>query len=74
MIVAAGLGVLFVAFAFPGATSVVEFGTANRATLQLAPLLTCICVLLWRELTASGVAPAPLQAQQRADIAVATDA
>jgi hypothetical protein len=76
MIVAAELGVLFIAFAFPGATSVVEFGTANRATLQVAPLLTCLCVLLWRELTTPGVAPAPLAAQQRAglDSAVATDA
>jgi hypothetical protein len=74
MIVASGLGVLFIAFAFPGATSVVELGTANRATLQLAPLLTCLCVLLWRELTAPGIAPAPLAAQQRAHIAVATDA
>jgi len=74
MIVASGLGVLFIAFAFPGATSVVEFGTANRATLQLAPLLTCLCVLLWRELTAPSVVQAPLLAQQRVDIAVATDA
>ena len=74
MIVASGLAVLFIAFAFPGATSVVEFGTASRATLQLAPLLTCLCVLLWRELTAPSVAPALLPAQQRADIAVATDA
>src|SRR5438552_16313872 len=51
MIVASGLGVLFIAFAFPGATSVLEFGTANRATLQLAPPPTCRCVLLWCELT-----------------------
>ena len=74
MTVASGLGVLFIAFAFPGATSVVEFGTANRATLQLAPLLTCLCALLWRELTAPAVAPAPLAAQQHAAIAVVTDA
>src|SRR5207244_8032185 len=76
MIVASGLGVLFIAFAFPGATSVVEFGTANRATLQLAPLLTCLCVLLWRELTTPGVAPTPQPTQQGAglDTAVASDA
>ena len=76
MIVASGLGVLFIAFAFLGAISVVEFGTANRATLQLAPLLTCLCVLLWRELTTPDVAPTPQPTQQGAgpDTAVASDA
>jgi hypothetical protein len=76
MVVAWGLGVLFIAFAFTGATSVVGFGTANRATLQLAPLLACLCVLLWRELTTRGVTPTPLAAPPRAslDTAVATDA
>jgi hypothetical protein len=75
-VVASGLGVLFIAFAFTNATAVAEFGTANRATLQLAPLLTCLCVLLWRELTTPGVAPTPLAAQQRAglDSAVVSDA
>ena len=75
MIVASSFGVLFVAFAFPGATSIVEFGTANRATLHLAPLTTCLCVLLWRELTTPGVAPTPQPTQQVAglDTAVASD-
>ena len=76
LIVASGLGVLFIAFAFPSATSVAQFGTANRATLPLAPLLTCLCVLLWRELTMPEVAPKPRAAQQRAgsDSVVAADA
>ena len=76
LIVASGLGVLFIAFAFPSATSVAQFGTANRATLPLAPLLTCLCVLLWRELTMPEVAPKPQAAQQRAgsDSVVAADA
>jgi len=76
MIVASGLGVLFVAFAFPGATSIAEFGTANRATLQLAPLLTCLCALLWRELTTPGAAPTPQPTQPGAglDTVVASDA
>ena len=60
----------------PGATSIAEFGTANRATLPLAPLLTCLCVLLWRELTTPGAAPTPQPTQQGADLntAVASDA
>ncbi len=76
MVVASGLGVLFIAFAFPSAKSVAEFGTANRATLPLAPLLTCLCVLLWRELTMPELAPKPQAAQQPAgsDSAVAADA
>jgi hypothetical protein len=76
MVVTSGLGVLFIAFAFPSATSVAEFGTANRATLPLAPLLACLCVLLWRELTTPGVTPTPLTVQQPAglDTAVTADA
>ena len=76
MIAASGFGVLFIAFAFPGAMSVVQFGTVNRATLQLAPLLTCLCVLLWHELTTPGLAPTRHPARQDAvlDTAVASDA
>ncbi|MDQ2961918.1 MAG: hypothetical protein M3R31_01990 [Pseudomonadota bacterium] len=76
MVAASGLGILFVVFAFANAPWAADFGTVNQATLHLAPLLVCLCVLLWRELTAPGVAPAPLAAQQRTslDTAVATDA
>ncbi|HEY2970220.1 MAG TPA: hypothetical protein VGK75_17850 [Casimicrobiaceae bacterium] len=75
MVVASGLGVLFIAFAFP-ATSFAEFSAANRATLQLAPLLACFCVLLWRELTTPGVTSMPLAARQPAgsDTAISADA
>jgi hypothetical protein len=76
MIVASGLGFLFFVFAFANASLVGNFGTANRATLHLAPLLACLCVLLWRELTMPGVVPTPLAAPQRAsvDSPVAADA
>ena len=36
----------------------IGFTTPNRATLQLAPLLVCLAVLLWREMTAPSIAAA----------------
>lgn len=44
---------------------VADFSTVNRATLNLAPLLVILCVLLWRELSAAlpaAVAPLGLTA------------
>jgi hypothetical protein len=76
MVVGSGLGVIFVAFAFASPAGVADFGTFNRTTLHLAPLLACLCVLLWRELTTPGIASTPVAAQQRAspNTAVVTDA
>jgi hypothetical protein len=51
MVAAAALGFLGVAFAFTNVSLWVEnFSTVNRATLHAAPLLVCLCVLLWHEL------------------------
>lgn len=51
MVGAAALGFLVVVFAFTNAAAWVEnFTTVNRATLHAAPLLVCLCVLLWHEL------------------------
>lgn len=51
-VVASALAFLFVVFAFTNAAEwMADFTTVNRATLPLAPLLMCLCVLLWRELT-----------------------
>jgi hypothetical protein len=75
-VVGAGLAIVFVAFAFASPAGVADFGTFNRTTLLLAPLLACLCVLLWRELTKPGIASTPLAARQRAvpHTTVATDA
>jgi hypothetical protein len=63
-VVATALAFLFVVFAFPNAAaSLADFTTVNRATLHLAPLLTCLYVLLWRELTtpARAIPPAAME-------------
>ena len=67
-VVASALAFLFVVFAFTNAASwMADYTTVNRATLHLAPLLTCLCVLLWRELTtpASASPPAPVAPSAR---------
>ena len=52
MIIASGLAFVFVVFAYADAVArTVGVTTVNRATLQLAPLLVCAGVLLWREMT-----------------------
>jgi hypothetical protein len=52
MVVASGLALVIIVPAFGGTSALLaDFTTFNRATLHLAPLLTCFCVLLWRELT-----------------------
>lgn len=62
-IAAAGVAFLFVVFAYPGAGAWVGEDTAvNRATLHLAPLLVCLGILLWNELTAPARAPAAVVA------------
>jgi hypothetical protein len=59
-VVASGLAFLFVVFTFTNVGAwVTDFTTVNRATLHLAPLLLCLCMLLWRELSAPRPAPAP---------------
>ena len=50
-VVASALAFLFVVFAFTNAAAWIADLTFNRATLHLAPLVTCLYVLLWRELT-----------------------
>lgn len=60
-VVASGLALLFVGVAFSNDMSAwfADFAAINRATLHLAPLLTCLGVLLWRELSAPAAALAP---------------
>jgi hypothetical protein len=45
---------------------IADFTTVNRATLHVAPLLACLCVLVWRELTAPRPAPEPAVIQHAA--------
>jgi hypothetical protein len=61
MVVASGLGLVFFAAAFSQSNLwLARLGTINRATLHLAPLLVCFCVLLWRELiTTARAKPLP---------------
>jgi hypothetical protein len=60
MVGAAALAFLVVTFAFTNAAAWVEnFTTVNRATLHAAPLLVCLCVLLWHELAKRAEAHAP---------------
>jgi hypothetical protein len=60
MVGAAALAFLVVTFAFTNAAAWVEnFTTVNRATLHAAPLLVCLCVLLWHELAKPAEAHAP---------------
>jgi hypothetical protein len=59
MIVASGLAFVFFVAAYPDAVArTIGFTTINRATLQLAPLLVCAGVLLWREMTVTPAAAA----------------
>lgn len=63
MVVAWGLALVLVVPAFSGTSATfADFTTFNRATLHLAPLLVCLMVLVWRELTARAPAPVPLPA------------
>jgi hypothetical protein len=58
VVVACALAFLFVVFAFTNAAAwMADYTTVNRATLHVAPLLACLCVLLWRELTTVAVSP-----------------
>jgi hypothetical protein len=51
-IVAPGLAVILVAYSFTRAPAwIVDPGSINRTTLHLAPLLICVGLALWRELT-----------------------
>ena len=53
MVAASGLAFVFLVSAYVEAVAqIVGFTTLNRATLQLAPLLVCLAVLLWREIMA----------------------
>jgi hypothetical protein len=73
MVVASGLGVVFFVAAYPDTVArTVGFTTLNRAALQLAPLLVCVGVLLWREITATPAAPA--RAATGAPVSAAADA
>ncbi len=63
MVGAAALAFLVVVFMFTNAAAWVEnFTTVNRATLHAAPLLVCLCVLLWHELAKPAPADAPTAA------------
>jgi hypothetical protein len=75
MIVATGLAFLFVVFAFTNASAWIgDDTTVNRATLHLAPLLVCLGVLLWNEMTTATRAAGPAHAAALAGTAVAADA
>jgi hypothetical protein len=66
-VVAAGLAFLAVVFTFTNVAAwVTDFTTVNRATLHLAPLLVCLCVLLWRELFAPRPATMPVATEKPA--------
>ena len=66
-VVACGLALLGVVFAFTNvALWVNDFTTVNRATLHLAPLLVCLCLLLWQQLFVPATALSPLPARQPA--------
>jgi hypothetical protein len=53
MVVASGLALLLIAPGFSSASALLaDFTTFNRAALHLAPLLVCLCILLWHELAA----------------------
>jgi hypothetical protein len=72
-VVAAGLAFLSVVFTFTNVAAwVTDFTTVNRATLHLAPLLVCLCVLLWRELFAPR--PASVAAATETPALAAADA
>ena len=77
-VVAAALVFLVVALVFP--SNVVawstDFAAINRITLHIAPLLTCLCVLLWAELSAPRAESPPAVVPQTAapDVAAALDA
>jgi hypothetical protein len=63
MVVAWGLALLLIVPAFSGTSAALaDFTTFNRATLHLAPLLVCLMLLLWRELTARAMARVALPA------------
>jgi hypothetical protein len=67
MVFAWGLALILVVPAFGNAgATLADFTTYNRATLHLAPLLVCLMLLLWRELTA--------RAQPAAALPVVADA
>ena len=75
MIVATGLAFLFVVFAYTNASAWIgEDITGNRATLQLAPLLVCLGIMLWNELTAAARVPEPVPVVAVADASAAADA
>lgn len=66
-VVASGLAFLCVVFAFTNVAAwVADYTTVNRATLHLAPLLTCLCILLWRELFVPELASRPAATQEPA--------
>ncbi len=63
VVVAGGLGFLFVVFGFTNAVDwVVDYTTVNRATLHLAPLLVTLAVLLWHQITLQASTPSPTAA------------
>jgi hypothetical protein len=67
MVAASALAFVFIIFAFRNAAALIaDFTTVNRATLHVAPLLACLCVLVWRELTAPRPAPEPAVIQHAA--------
>ena len=66
-VVASGLAVLGVVFAFTNVAAwVADFTTVNRATLHLAPLLVCLGLLLWQELFVPASAPSAATTPQAA--------
>jgi hypothetical protein len=59
MVVASALAFVFFVSAYIEAVArIIGFTTLNRATLQVAPLLVCLAVLLWREMTVPASAAA----------------
>jgi hypothetical protein len=63
MIVVAAVAFLFVAFSYPAVAAWIGDSAAiSRAALPLAPLLICLGLLLWNELTRPAPATAPTTA------------
>jgi hypothetical protein len=63
MVVASGLALLLIAPGLSSASaSLADFTMFNRAALHLAPLLVCLCVLLWHELAVPASRPALVSA------------
>jgi hypothetical protein len=73
-VVAAALAFLLVTLLFPGNVAAwsADFAAINRTTLHVAPLLACLCVLLWAELSAPGAESPPAVVQTGTPVSTAS--